>query len=143
MNNKYEIIKSGEDEGRIRALRSFGDVKKDDIGGFIESETNLSHNGDCWVFDDAKVYGNAKVFDDAKVSGNAKVFDDAKVYGNAKVFDNARVDVDAKLSGDAEVSGKEDIIYEQEKKKLLYMNNLNRLKKEHRKRLDEEWSGPW
>ena len=131
MNNKYEIIKSGEDEGRIRALRSFGDVKKDDIGGFIESETNLSHNGDCWVFDDAKV------------SGNAKVYGDAKVYGNAKVFDNARVDVDAKLSGDAEVSGKEDIIYEQEKKKLLYMNNLNRLKKEHRKRLDEEWSGPW
>ena len=81
MNNKYEIIKSGENKGRIRALRSFGDVKKDDIGGFIESETNLSHNGDCWVFDDAKVYGNAKVFDDAMVSVNAKVYGYAKVYG--------------------------------------------------------------
>ena len=86
MNNKYEIIKSGENKGRIRALRSFGDVKKDDIGGFIESETNLSHNGDCWVFDDAKVYGNAMVFDNAKVYGNAKLSGDAEVFGNEKLI---------------------------------------------------------
>ena len=39
MNNKYEIMKSGENKGRIRALRSFGNVKKDD---------------NCWVYDMSK-----------------------------------------------------------------------------------------
>ena len=71
MNNKYEIIKSGENKGRIRALRSFGNVKKGDIGGFIESEKNLSHNGDCWVSGNAWVYGKAKVYGNAWVNGNA------------------------------------------------------------------------
>jgi len=97
MNNKYEIIKSGEDEARIRALRSFGDVKKGDIGGFIESEKNLSHNGDCWVYDNARVYGKALVTD------NARVGKTAKISGNALVFDDALVICD--VSGNAKVSG--------------------------------------
>ena len=97
MNNKYEIIKSGENKGRIRALRSFGNVKKGDIGGFIESEKNLSHNGDCWVYGKARVSGNAKVYGDALVYGKAKI------SGNALVFDDARVICD--VSGNAKVSG--------------------------------------
>ena len=97
MNNKYEIIKSGKNKGRIRALRSFGNVKKDDIGGFIESEKNLSHNGDCWVYDNARVYGNALVTD------NARVYGKAKISGNALVFDDALVICD--VSGNAKVSG--------------------------------------
>lgn len=82
---------------RIRALKNFGDVKAGDLGGWIESENNLSQEGNCWVFDDAKVYDIAKVYGDAEVYGqatvyeNAKVFEDAFVYGNAEVFGNARV----------------------------------------------------
>lgn len=41
---------------RIEALKDFSNVKKGDKGGFVESEENLSQNGDCWI------YGNAKVF---------------------------------------------------------------------------------
>ncbi len=47
---------------RIRALRDFDDVKADDLGGFIQKEDNLSHDGNCWIGDYAKVYGNAKVY---------------------------------------------------------------------------------
>lgn len=80
---KYELLKDdikitlGRTLYRIKALRDFGDVIKGDLGGYIESENNLSHFDNAWVFGDARVYGNAKVYD------NARVFGDAMVYGNA------------------------------------------------------------
>lgn len=40
---------------RIQALRDFGNVKEGDIGGYIESEKNLSQDGNAWV------YGNADI----------------------------------------------------------------------------------
>lgn len=43
---------------RICALRSFDDVKSGDLGGYIESEANLSHDGDAWVDDNAWVGKN-------------------------------------------------------------------------------------
>ena len=64
---------------RIEALKDFSDMCKGDKGGFVESESNLSQDGDCWV------YGNAKVYGDAKVCGNALVYGDAKVCGDAKI----------------------------------------------------------
>lgn len=81
---------------RIEAVRDFGDVKAGDRGGYIQSEKNLSHDGDCWVS------GNALVFGDAQVSGNAWVFDNAKVSGNAWVFGNAWVSGDAEIGSDAD-----------------------------------------
>lgn len=82
---------------RIRAVAEFGLVKIGDLGGWIEKEENLSHEGNAWVCDNAKVWGNAKVFgdakvcDNAKVCGNAKVCDNANVWGNAKVFSTSHV----------------------------------------------------
>lgn len=79
MEKKYELGKEkcfgGAKLRRVVALRDFGDVKKGDIGGWIESEHNLSHNGNCWVDDDARVSGNARVFGNALVSGKAKIED--------------------------------------------------------------------
>ena len=46
---------------RVKALKDFDDVKKGELGGYVESERNLSQAGNCWV------YGNAKVCDNAKV----------------------------------------------------------------------------
>ena len=59
---------------RIRAVAEFGLVKIGDLGGWIEKEENLSHEGKAWVCGDAKVWGNAKVCGDAEVCGDAKVF---------------------------------------------------------------------
>ena len=59
---------------RIRAVAEFGLVKIGDLGGWIEKEENLSHEGKAWVCGDAKVWGNAEVCGDAKVWGNAEVF---------------------------------------------------------------------
>lgn len=58
---------------RIQALRDFGNVKEGDIGVYIESEKNLSQDGNAWV------YGNARVSDDARVSGDSRVSGDADI----------------------------------------------------------------
>ena len=52
---------------RIRATVSFGFVKIGDLGGWIEKEENLSHEGKAWVWGNAKVWGNAEVCGDAEV----------------------------------------------------------------------------
>jgi len=78
---------------RIKALRDiprYG-IKAGDLGGYVQSESNLSQEGNCWVYGNARVYGDAKVFGDAEVYGNAEVYGDAKVFGNAEVYGNARV----------------------------------------------------
>ena len=64
---------------RIVAMCDFGDVKKGNIGGWIEKEDNLSHEGDAWV------YGDAQVCDSAQVYGDARVYVNARVCGEAKV----------------------------------------------------------
>ena len=64
---------------RIRAVAEFGLVKVGDIGGWIEKEENLSHEGKAWVWGNAKVCGNAEVWGNAKVCGNAKVFSTSHV----------------------------------------------------------------
>ena len=76
---------------RIEALRDFADVEKGDKGGYVESEDNLSHDGNCWVYGNARVCGDAWVYGDARVYGNAWVYGDAWVYGNAHVSGNAKV----------------------------------------------------
>ena len=86
--NKYEI----NEEGRIVALKSFGDVKEGDVGGFVDSEANLSQKGNCWIYDNAKVYDNAIVSGEATVSGSAIVSGGARVSGSAVVSEDAVVD---------------------------------------------------
>ena len=74
---------------RIKALVAFGNVEKGELGGFIENEDNLSHDGNAWVSGDAKVFGDARVSGNAWVSGDAQVFGNAQVSGDAQVFGNA------------------------------------------------------
>jgi carbonic anhydrase/acetyltransferase-like protein (isoleucine patch superfamily) len=97
---------------RIRALRDFGDVKKGDLGGFVEREGNLSHAGNAWISGNAKVRDNACVLDDAIVSGSALICDealisgDAQVHGTVIISNNATICNNAKIYGNARVCGK-------------------------------------
>lgn len=90
---------------RIEALRSFGSVKKGDKGGFIESEDNLSHEGDSWVYDKAKVFNKAKVLNNAAVRKNATVRNNAIVADYAEISDYAIVRDNALVNGDAKILG--------------------------------------
>ncbi|HSH51703.1 MAG TPA: polymer-forming cytoskeletal protein [Bacteroidales bacterium] len=95
MEKKYKMEKAGDNLFRIVALKDFGDVKKGDIGGFIEKEENLSHEGLCWISD------NAVVCDNAKVSGNARVSRHAYVKGSSIVSGDATVSGEVSVSGNS------------------------------------------
>jgi tetrahydrodipicolinate N-succinyltransferase len=66
---------------RIQALKDFSNVKAGDLGGWVESEGNLNQEGNCWVFDEARISDNAWVFDDAQVFDIAWVHDTAQISG--------------------------------------------------------------
>ena len=67
---KYELqptdltTPGGKPLFQVVALRDFGKVLKGDKGGYVESEANLSHDGDAWVFGNAQVSDNARVYGD-------------------------------------------------------------------------------
>lgn len=108
-NKKYELvadeyIEVEAEEGskklyRIRALKNFEGMRPGYLGGYIESESNLSHEGNCWVYGDARVTG------DALVTGEAQVADKAQVGGEALVGGKARIDGKARIGGEAQVFG--------------------------------------
>ena len=118
MNKKYEFVEgdevttpSGVTLKRIRALVTIADtafmpaVNPGDLGGYIQSENNLSEICNAWVYGDARVSGDTRVSDDAQVSGDAQVYGDVLVSGNAWVYGNARVAGNARVYGNARVCG--------------------------------------
>lgn len=129
---KYEMamdeascVMFGKRHYRIRALKDIPEqgIPAGRIGGYVESEANLSHDGNCWVAHDALVSGNALVEGDAVVCGRATVMDDAVIKGksmvssfvtvggnaiigdHAHIMSSAIVMDDAKVLGHAHVSG--------------------------------------
>lgn len=106
MDKKYELIES-DIKGlyRVKALKDFADVKKGDIGGYVENPNNLSHKGYCWAYGNAKIYGEARIYGNAQVSNCAVIDGNAKIYGNAQVSDCAVIDGNAQIHGDSEVWG--------------------------------------
>ena len=97
MNNKFKLtdetitLPSGKVLHRIQALKSFGNIKEEDLGGFIEKEKNLSTKGNCWVYDNAYVYGNAYIADNAHIHDNAHIYDNAYISDYACIYDNAHI----------------------------------------------------
>ena len=111
MKKKYKLIKSklltgwGNPLFQIKALKDFGVVKKGDLGGVIESEKNLSHDGLAWVFGNGEVSGNGRVSGDGRVSGNGKVSENGQVFGRGVVFENGHLYGDGQVFGNGQVSG--------------------------------------
>lgn len=113
---KYEmtsetITVDGHVLHRIRALRNVGIKDKrtggvfmsyayaEDLGGFIESEANLSQLDECWVSTDAMVYGNAFVCGCSYITGTARVHGDA-------IVDNSIIEDDTEVCGSVVIKDK-------------------------------------
>ena len=80
MTKKYEFTGMTKDFlgitlKQIRALVTIsGVVTAGDVGGWVESESNLSQvSGNAWVYGDALVYGNALVYGDSSLFWASKV----------------------------------------------------------------------
>lgn len=111
---KYELLpdprmtlKDGTVLHRIRALRTFGEgflaVEAGELGGWVQSEDNLSQDGNCWVFN------TAIVIEQARVSGDARIFS-SLIFGQARVSGSCSVFNDAQIGGTSVVTGKLGIV---------------------------------
>lgn len=120
MNKKYILtdetrLVEGRTLHRIKALAGFDagflKVKAGELGGWIQCEENLSHEGTAWVFDNAcvmdfgKIVNSAKVYDTAIVRDRAVVADTAIVSEHALIRDTAIVFGHTKVCGNAIVGG--------------------------------------
>ena len=138
MGKKYELLEDRKVEfepGRflyqIKALRDIviNDEQGNQVvvvpagkfGGFIEKEENLSHEGNCFVFDTSIVKDEARVSEDAFVYGRSIIAGNSRVYGNslvydvhtidnAEIYDNAYIKGDVKMSDDSKVHGNVSLI---------------------------------
>lgn len=109
---KYELteeikVVDGVTLHRIRALRNirYYEIKAGDLGGWVQSEDNLSQGGDCWVTDAAHVDGDARIEDDALIADNAMISGNAQIVGHAIVDSCACVCGNTHVSGSALIDG--------------------------------------
>lgn len=107
-NKKYCITDISQDFHdkkvyRIKALKDFGTVKKGDLGGFVESENNLSHDGLCWLFDEAIAADNSRVVDDAVLYNNVIACDNCFICGKVLVYDDSMIKENAILDGEGAI----------------------------------------
>lgn len=108
-NKKYELTndiiftENGEELRRIICIKSFDDVKKGDLGGYIHNHMNLSDN--AWVYDNAKVYGKARLYQNAKIYDNVVVEGNARVSGTSILRDNVVVNNNGWVYGNVEIKG--------------------------------------
>lgn len=104
---------------RLIALRTFntpiGVVKEGDVGGLVQNEKNLSHQGSCWIWhdacalEDALVVDDAQIYDKAVFSGSAIIRDNALVYGQSRVSNDSIVGECVRVYGNAHILGKSAI----------------------------------
>lgn len=116
------ITHKGKKLHRIKALRDIPEqnVKKDDLGGWVEKKKNLTDN--AWVFNNAKLYDNALLCNYAALKDNAEAYDNALIKGssivggNSKIFeyatisDNSFIHDNSKIYGNVKIKGNSVII---------------------------------
>lgn len=106
---KYIVTDVRSDRGyQIMAVKEFTTidgsvVKPGDKGGYVTSESNLRHEGNCWIAE------NGGVFDFARVSGNALVTGKSKMYMFSDVSENAIIKGDTTIGGGVKVFGNAEI----------------------------------
>ena len=110
-NKKYKlreddaIVREGRKLYRIQALRDVRySVKEGKVGGYVESEANLSHEGTCWLFENACAYEDARVEGEARMHGHATLRGKAKLSGDATLWDHAIVQGEAKVGGGSQLN---------------------------------------
>lgn len=115
MSRKYvfENEEQKRKQGVVYRIRALVDiplhgVKAGDLGGFIESDKNLSHQGNAWVADEAVVMGKGGITGDVLVKDTA-VVRNSTLAGHAVVEGEALVE-ECDIEGDSHVFSHQAIV---------------------------------
>lgn len=117
---KYEITEITHPKypwlHRIRARCQVNEqVGPGALGGYVQTEDNLSQDGTCWIYnqaicceeavveDDDRMFDGAVARGSALISGDARMFERAVAEGNSSFF-SGELKEDARLSGNAVVN---------------------------------------
>lgn len=122
MEKKYELIEQKNGLFRIRALRDFSFLSKGDMGGYVQSEANLSQEGNCWIDPTSVVLENAVVSENAYIGAGSVINGNAQIRGkasishsyvseNAVVEGNVELDREASIRGETHIDGDAQIFY--------------------------------
>lgn len=144
MDKKYEIVTTdtsrynGATIYRIKALKTFEikgycTVNIGDLGGYVQSEKNLSQEGNCWITDKSIVCAGAVVKENALVKDRSCIYDKAIIAGNAivshsivkgsaKIIDSVNVSMDSVISGNTEICNSATVINSTIKDKVKIKN---------------------
>ena len=115
IQKKYKITQLSHPQypwlHRIQALKTINErVEAGELGGFVQSEQNLSQEGTCWIYDDAICCGEALVKQDAELhdgavaAGFSIITGDACMYGRAWAKGNCWIQ-SGEVKDDAVVAG--------------------------------------
>lgn len=75
------------------------------VGGWVESEANLSQKGNCFIYNEAIAMDKSRIHGNAVLSGYATASGDANVSGSVRMKDHSQAFFGARLSGDYPLSG--------------------------------------
>jgi NDP-sugar pyrophosphorylase family protein len=106
---KYILKHTFESYYRLKAVKDFSDVKKGELGGYVKGYYNLSQEGNCWVYNTARINKRAIVTGNAIIKNKATVTGNAIVSGRAVISGNAIISGDDVVSGDIEINNRNDI----------------------------------
>lgn len=94
---------------RIQAKKTFEchgiAVFAGELGGWVESENNLSQDGSCWIFDNATAYEQSVVSGNAMMTGNSQAYGHSSVSENSVLTDRSKIFERASIYGNAEMTG--------------------------------------
>ncbi|MGY5367789.1 YdcK family protein [Enterobacter oligotrophicus] len=83
---------------QIIATADFNDIVRGTKGGWIEDESALAQDGNCWIYDEnSVVFAGAKIVDNARLTQPCVISHHAEVGGNSWL-DAAQVSHGAKIS---------------------------------------------
>ncbi|ECG8591533.1 hypothetical protein FNI11_22680 [Salmonella enterica subsp. salamae] len=83
---------------QVIAVTDFNDVKTGTPGGWVDAESVLSQQGECWIYDE-----NSMAFAGAQITGNARITQPCTLYNNVRIGDNVWIDR-ADISDGAHIS---------------------------------------
>lgn len=90
LSNSDKTLVNGKLLHRIIALKDFCDVREGDRGGYISRPANLSQDGNCWVYDNAKILLGGHLNEDAVIRDNV-IVTGGSIFGNTVIMDDAVV----------------------------------------------------
>ncbi|EAM5124188.1 hypothetical protein EI268_21760 [Salmonella enterica] len=83
---------------QLIAVMDFNDVKAGTVGGWVDADSVLSQQGDCWIYDE-----NAMAFASTEITDNARITQPCTLYNNVRIGDNVWIDR-ADISDGARIS---------------------------------------